>query len=87
MPKKHLQSECSVNLYWESISLKAVIPVAGLGTRLLPATKSIPKELIPIVDKPLIHFILEELVEAGVLEIVLVTHSSKPALELSLIHI
>ena len=61
--------------------MKAVIPVAGLGTRLLPATKSIPKELIPIVDKPLIHFILEELVEAGVLEIVLVTHSSKSALE------
>ena len=61
--------------------MKAVIPVAGLGTRLLPATKSIPKELIPIVDKPLIHFIFEELVEAGILEIVLVTHSSKPALE------
>ena len=81
MPKKRLQSECLVSLYWRSISLKAIIPVAGLGTRLLPATKSIPKELIPIVDKPLIHFIVEELVDAGVSEIVLVTHSSKAALE------
>ena len=52
-----------------------------MGTRLLPATKSIPKELLPIVDKPLIHFIVEELVSAGITEIVLVTHSSKQALE------
>ena len=58
-----------------------IIPVAGMGTRLLPATKSIPKELLPIVDKPLIHFIVEELVSAGITEIVLVTHSSKQALE------
>ena len=52
-----------------------------MGTRLLPATKSIPKELLPIVDKPLIHYIVEELISAGVTEIVLVTHSSKQALE------
>ena len=52
-----------------------------MGTRLLPATKCIPKELLPIVDKPLIHYIVEELISAGVSEIVLVTHSSKQALE------
>ncbi len=52
-----------------------------MGTRLLPATKSIPKELLPIVDKPLIHYIVEELVSSGITEIVLVTHSSKQALE------
>ena len=52
-----------------------------MGTRLLPATKSIPKELLPIVDKPLIHYVVEELMSAGVSEIVLVTHSSKQALE------
>ncbi len=52
-----------------------------MGTRLLPATKSIPKELLPIVDKPLIHYIVEELISSGITEIVLVTHSSKQALE------
>ena len=52
-----------------------------MGTRLLPATKSIPKELLPIVDKPLIHYIVEELINSGITEIVLVTHSSKQALE------
>mgnify|MGYP003303068759 FL=1 len=52
-----------------------------MGTRLLPATKSIPKELLPIVDKPLIHYIVEELISSGITEIVLVTHSSKHALE------
>ncbi len=60
---------------------KAVIPVAGLGTRMLPATKAIPKEMLPIVDKPLIQYIVNECVEAGVKEIVLVTHSSKNAIE------
>ncbi len=56
---------------------KAVIPVAGLGTRMLPATKAIPKEMLPIVDKPLIQYIVNECVAAGIKEIVLVTHSSK----------
>ncbi|WP_186379387.1 UTP--glucose-1-phosphate uridylyltransferase, partial [Yersinia massiliensis] len=62
-------------------SLKAVIPVAGLGTRMLPATKAIPKEMLPVVDKPLIQYIVKECVAAGVKEIVLVSHSSKNAIE------
>lgn len=60
---------------------KVVIPVAGLGTRMLPATKSIPKEMLPLVDKPLIQFIVEECVAAGLTDIILVTHSSKSAIE------
>lgn len=60
---------------------KAVIPVAGLGTRMLPATKAIPKEMLPIVDKPLIQYVVNECVAAGIKEIVLVTHSSKNAIE------
>jgi UTP--glucose-1-phosphate uridylyltransferase len=60
---------------------KAVIPVAGLGTRMLPATKAIPKEMLPIVDKPLIQYIVNECVSAGITEVVLVTHSSKNAIE------
>ncbi|MGB0496322.1 MAG: UTP--glucose-1-phosphate uridylyltransferase GalU [Kangiellaceae bacterium] len=60
---------------------KAVIPVAGFGTRMLPASKAIPKEMLPIVDKPLIQYIVEECVAAGITEIVLVTHSSKAAIE------
>ncbi|NOU50744.1 UTP--glucose-1-phosphate uridylyltransferase GalU [Pseudoalteromonas sp. JBTF-M23] len=61
--------------------MKAVIPVAGLGTRMLPATKAIPKEMLPIVDKPLIQYVVSEAVAAGVKEIVLVTHSSKNSIE------
>jgi len=61
--------------------MKAVIPVAGLGTRMLPATKAIPKEMLPIVDKPLIQYIVDECIAAGIKEIVLVTHSSKNAIE------
>lgn len=57
--------------------MKAVIPVAGLGTRMLPATKSTPKEMLPIVDRPLIQYIVDECAQAGVEEIILVTHSSK----------
>ncbi len=60
---------------------KAVIPVAGLGTRMLPATKAIPKEMLPLVDKPLIQYIVNECIDAGIKEIVLVTHSSKNAIE------
>jgi len=62
-------------------NLKAVIPVAGLGMQLLPATKAIPKEMLPIVDKPMIQYIVDEIVAAGIKEIVLVTHSSKNAVE------
>ncbi|MGL6297159.1 MAG: UTP--glucose-1-phosphate uridylyltransferase, partial [Plesiomonas sp.] len=61
--------------------MKAVIPVAGLGTRMLPATKAIPKEMLPIVDKPLIQYVVDECVAAGIKEIILVTHSSKNAIE------
>ncbi len=60
---------------------KAVIPVAGLGTRMLPATKAIPKEMLPVVDKPLIQYVIEEAAAAGIKEIVLVTHASKNAIE------
>lgn len=61
--------------------MKAIIPVAGLGTRMLPATKAIPKEMLPIVDKPLIQYVVNEAVAAGFKEIVLVTHSSKNSIE------
>lgn len=60
---------------------KAVIPVAGLGTRMLPATKAIPKEMLPIVDKPLIQYVVHECIQAGINEIVLVTHASKNSIE------
>jgi UTP--glucose-1-phosphate uridylyltransferase len=60
---------------------KAVLPVAGLGTRFLPASKAIPKEMITVVDKPVIQYVVEEALAAGITEIVLVTHSSKKAIE------
>ena len=65
----------------QTSDLKAVIPVAGLGTRMLPATKAIPKEMLPLADKPLIQYIINECVDAGIKEIILVTHSSKNAIE------
>lgn len=61
--------------------MKAIIPVAGLGTRMLPATKAIPKEMLTLVDKPLIQYVVNECISAGIKEIVLVTHSSKNAIE------
>lgn len=60
---------------------KAIFPVAGLGTRFLPATKANPKEMLPIVDKPLIQYAVEEAVAAGITELVFVTSSSKRAIE------
>ncbi len=60
---------------------KAVFPVAGLGTRFLPATKANPKEMLPIVDKPLIQYAAEEAVAAGIEELIFVTSSSKRAIE------
>lgn len=60
---------------------KAVFPVAGLGTRFLPATKANPKEMMPIVDKPLIQFAVEEALEAGITDLIFVTSSSKRAIE------
>jgi len=60
---------------------KAVIPAAGLGTRFLPATKAIPKEMLPVVDKPAIQYVVEEAVAAGLRDILLVTGRAKGALE------
>jgi UTP--glucose-1-phosphate uridylyltransferase len=59
----------------------AVIPVAGLGTRLLPASKAIPKEMVPVVDRPLIQYVVEEAASAGITRIVLVTRAGKEAIE------
>ncbi|MDS7943667.1 UTP--glucose-1-phosphate uridylyltransferase GalU [Acinetobacter sp. V110_1] len=60
---------------------KAVLPVAGLGTRFLPASKSIPKEMVTVVDRPAIEYVVREAVEAGIEQIILVTHSSKSSIE------
>ncbi len=60
---------------------KAVFPVAGLGTRFLPATKANPKEMMPVVDKPLIQYAVEEAIAAGITELIFVTSSSKRAIE------
>ncbi|WP_186147896.1 UTP--glucose-1-phosphate uridylyltransferase GalU [Burkholderia gladioli] len=60
---------------------KAVFPVAGLGTRFLPATKASPKEMLPIVDKPLIQYAVEEAIEAGITELIFVTGRGKRAIE------
>ncbi len=60
---------------------KAVFPVGGLGTRFLPATKAIPKEMLPLVDKPLIQYAVEEARAAGIEEIIFVTSRGKSAIE------
>ena len=60
---------------------KAVMPVAGFGTRFLPATKAIPKEMLPIIDKPLIEYAVEEAVNAGIEEIIFITSHTKVAIE------
>jgi UTP--glucose-1-phosphate uridylyltransferase len=60
---------------------KAVFPVAGLGTRFLPATKASPKEMLPVVDKPLIQYAVEEAIEAGITELIFVTSSTKRSIE------
>ncbi|RLL47428.1 UTP--glucose-1-phosphate uridylyltransferase [Acinetobacter cumulans] len=60
---------------------KAILPVAGLGTRFLPASKSIPKEMVTVVDRPAIEYVVREAVAAGVEQIILVTHSSKASIE------
>ena len=64
-----------------SVIRKAIIPVAGFGTRFLPVTKSIPKEMIPIIDKPTIQYIIEEAVESGITDILLVTSKYKKSIE------
>ena len=60
---------------------KAIIPAAGLGTRFLPATKAQPKEMLPIVDKPTIQYIIEEAIASGINEIIIVTGRSKRSIE------
>lgn len=60
---------------------KAIIPVAGLGTRMLPATKAIPKELLPIYDRPIIEHVVQEAICAGITEIIFITRSGKEAIE------
>lgn len=60
---------------------KAVIPAAGFGTRFLPQTKAMPKEMLPIVDKPVIQYVVEEVVEAGIEDVILVTGANKRAIE------
>ncbi len=60
---------------------KAIIPAAGFGTRFLPQTKAMPKEMMPIVDKPIIQYVIEELVEAGITDIIIVGSSTKRAIE------
>ena len=60
---------------------KVVIPVAGFGTRFLPATKAIPKEMLPIIDKPLIEYAVDEAVDAGIEEIIFITSHTKISIE------
>ena len=60
---------------------KAIIPVAGFGTRFLPATKAQPKEMLALVDKPVIQYIVEEAVASGITDIILVTGQNKRAIE------
>ncbi len=60
---------------------KAIIPAAGLGTRFLPATKAMPKEMLPIVDKPTIQYIVEEAVKSGIEDIIIVTGKTKRSIE------
>lgn len=60
---------------------KAIIPAAGLGTRFLPVTKAMPKEMLPIVDKPTIQFIVEEAKESGIEDILIVTGKNKRSIE------
>ena len=60
---------------------KAVIAAAGFGTRFLPQTKAMPKEMLPLIDKPIIQYVVEELVEAGVKDIIIVGNANKRAIE------
>ncbi len=60
---------------------KAVIPAAGLGTRFLPATKAIPKEMLPIVDKPTIQYIVEEVIASGIEDLLIITGRNKGSIE------
>lgn len=65
----------------QSVVRKGVITVAGLGTRFLPATKAMPKEMLPVLDKPVVQYIVEEMVDSGITDIMFVTSSQKRAIE------
>ena len=60
---------------------KAVLPVAGLGTRFLPASKATPKEMLPIIDKPLVQYAVEEAIDVGIEEIIFITSAEKHSIE------
>ena len=60
---------------------KAVIPAAGLGTRMLPVTKTVPKEMLPMVDRPVMQYIVEEAVAAGIEDILIITNRGKDVME------
>src|SRR5690625_4492515 len=73
------------NLFWRYLSMKkikkAIIPAAGMGTRFLPVTKAMPIEMLPIVDKPTIQYIVEESIDSGIEDIIIVTGKTKRAIE------
>lgn len=71
----------SVQFHLESTCLKAIIPAAGLGTRMLPVTKSQPKEMLPVARKPVIQYIVEELQKAGISDILIITGKNKRAID------
>ncbi|HQD27376.1 MAG TPA: sugar phosphate nucleotidyltransferase, partial [Methanoculleus thermophilus] len=60
---------------------KAVIPAAGLGTRFLPATKSMPKEMLPLIDRPVIQYVVEEAIDSGIDDLIIITGRGKRAIE------
>lgn len=66
---------------------KAIIPAAGLGTRFLPATKAQPKEMLPIVDKPTIQYIIEEAVASGIEDIIIISGRGKQTIEIGRAHV
>src|SRR5699024_8147722 len=83
MENKELEIQGSYKMEETSLKKvkKAIIPAAGLGTRYLPATKAMPKEMLPIVDKPTIQYIVEEAIASGIEDIIIVTSHTKRAIE------
>ena len=79
--KTSQQNNCQQGKYHDKTIRKAVIPAAGLGTRFLPATKSVPKELLPIVDIPTIQYIVQEVADAGIDTVILIAGKGKDAIE------
>ena len=73
--------EAAIEEFMQKPVKKAVFPVAGLGTRILPATKALPKEMLPVVDKPLIQYAVEEAAAAGITDMIFITGRNKRAIE------